>query len=634
MSASQFFRSDFLIPNTIGTCSEVPTDNYSIKSLKWIKYISTRENINIKHACNGGEVAVVANGTKYKVDGYCEETKTIYQFHGCYFHGCRYCYDELTLNTISQHNMGYLYNRTKYIEDNLKSAGYKLVIIWEHDFDKNSLMKNITLTEYELIEPPKIRDSFYGGRCEPIKLIYDFNKKHEKGKYIDVVSLYPTVMYYDKYPIGHPKKILKPKEYDSNWFGLIYCKVVPPRGLYIPVLPYKQKTKEAQKLVFGLCRTCMNSMNDKCSHHKNEKCNLECKTKGCQQCKNTRRIMKNNCQNCYQLRNLNCVHSDSQRAITGFWTTIETDKALEKGYKIDEIYEVWHFENTSTDIFKGYIRKFLKIKLESSKFTCSEEEYRSKAKKFDIELDELKENPGLRFISKICLNSLWGKFGQNPKVSHKEYIDNEADFYKIVLNDKIEKIGICFLNENLVYANYESKDEFLKVKYDANIFIACFTSSWARLRLYDMADKLGKNICYCDTDSVVYIENDETKEIAEKYIGNSLGEWTDELEGKHMDFWCCAQAKDYGYILNDGKQAGKVKGFRVSGETEQKMTNEQRVNLIKGAVDAVDINYNQFVIKNCEIFTKRMVKQWAFKFDKRMIRHVSENEIDTIPYGY
>ena len=29
-----------------------------------------------------------------------------------------------------------------------------------------------------------------------------------------------------------------------------------------------------------------------------------------------------------------------------------------------------------------------------------------------------------------------------------------------------------------------------------------------------------------------------------------------------------------------------------------------------------------------------MVKEWAFKFDKRMIRTVSENEIDTLPYGY
>jgi hypothetical protein len=276
----------------------------------------------------------------------------------------------------------------------------------------------------------------------------------------------------------------------------------------------------------------------------------------------------------------------------------------------------------------------MKIKLETSSFTCDEKVYRDKAREFGIELGELKENPGLRFIAKICLNSLWGKFGQNPKVKHTEYIDSEKDFYRVILDDQIENIGLCFLNDNMVYASYEKKDEFVKVSYNANIFIACFTSSWARLRLYNMLDKLGENVCYCDTDSVVYIENDQTKAIVDQHIGDGLGEWTDELGGNYMDFWCCAQAKDYGYILDNGKHAGKVKGFRVTAETENKMTNEQRIQLIKGAINHVDINYSQFMIKNCEITTKSMVKHWAFKFDKRMIRKVSDNEINTFPYGY
>jgi hypothetical protein len=92
----------------------------------------------------------------------------------------------------------------------------------------------------------------------------------------------------------------------------------------------------------------------------------------------------------------------------------------------------------------------MKIKLETSKFTCNEEEYKLKARKFGITLGELKENPGLRFISKMCLNSLWGKFGQNPKVKHTEYIDNEKDFCRVILDDKIEQISLCFLNDNMV----------------------------------------------------------------------------------------------------------------------------------------------------------------------------------------
>jgi len=131
-------------------------------------------------------------------------------------------------------------------------------------------------------------------------------------------------------------------------------------------------------------------------------------------------------------------------------------------------------------------------------------------------------------------------------------------------------------------------------------------------------------------DSIVYIENEETKKIVDQYIGEGLGECTDELEGNHMKFWCSAQAKDYGYILNNGNQAGKVKGFKVNAESEQKMTSKQRVKLIKGPVNNTDINYN----RDCKIITKHMVKQRAFKFDKGMIRTISENEIDTLPYGY
>jgi len=359
-----------------------------------------------------------------------------------------------------------------------------------------------------------------------------------------------------------------------------------------------------------------------------------CTTKKCENCKATRKIAKQNCNACYNVRNGECLHSDEERSITGFWCTNEIDKALEKGYIIQDIYEVLHFENTSTELWKGYIRKFLKIKMEASKFDCSEEEYREKARKLGIALGVLEYNPGLRFIAKICLNSLWGKFGQVPKHRQNEYIDTEADFYRIVLDDKIESLSLSFLNDAMVYASYEIKNEFVRQNYNTNIYIACFTTSWARLRLYDMIDRLGRNVCYMDTDSVVYIEDDSTQYIAEKYTGDSLGEWTDELEGKHIELWACAQSKDYGYILNDGTYKGKVKGFRVTADTEEKMTHEARVNLITGAISKVEINYFQFNIERSKIFTKQMAKQWSFQFDKRMVRVISENEIDTLPYGF
>src|SRR5207244_7501514 len=271
---------------------------------------------------------------KYKVDVYCKKSNYVFQFHGCFYHGCPKCYNGHEINEKTGIYMYILYQNTLRIENLIKSLGFNLITIWEHDFDNDREMKSTNLNTIDLVEPPKIRDSFFGGRCEPIKLLHNFKDNNQKGKYIDIVSLYPTVMYYDKYPVGHPTKIIKPQFYDPKWFGFIYCKILPPRGLYLPVLPYKQKAKQSHKLLFGLCRSCMQNIELKCTHHGNSKCHQECIAKSCNDCKSQRKLKKQTCNICYSIRNGDCLHKDNERSITGFWCTIEVQKALEKGYKI------------------------------------------------------------------------------------------------------------------------------------------------------------------------------------------------------------------------------------------------------------------------------------------------------------
>lgn len=126
---------------------------------------------------------------------------------------------------------------------------------------------------------------------------YDF-KESEKGRYVDFCSLYPTVQYYKKYPVGHPTKILNPETIYRSWFGFIKCKVNPPRGLYYPVLPVKTLCGNAGKLLFPLCRSCAKE-----------------------------KIQK-------------CTHTDEERSFVGTWCTNELFKALDKGYSVENIYEV------------------------------------------------------------------------------------------------------------------------------------------------------------------------------------------------------------------------------------------------------------------------------------------------------
>ena len=172
--------------------------------------------------------------------------------------------------------------------------------------------------------PLNPRDAFFGGQTNVTKLKYDF-KPDEKGRYVDFVSLYPTVNFFKEYPVGHPTKIYNPKCHDSNWHGFIQCKIEPPRGLYHPVLPVRLKCGKAIKLLFPLCRTCA-------ALQQQEK----------------------------------CEHSPDERVFTGTWCPNEVALALTKGYRIIGIYEVWHFVKTSGTLFRDYVRDFMKLKMESS----------------------------------------------------------------------------------------------------------------------------------------------------------------------------------------------------------------------------------------------------------------------------
>ena len=225
-------------------------------------------------------------------------------------------------------------------------------------------------------------------------------------------------------------------------------------------------------------------------------------------------------------------------------------KALEKGYKIEKIYEVWHFPETSCDLFKGYIRKFMKIKLESSELkTGPEMKYKSKEQfkqiveeRLGIELclQSMKFNPGRRAIAKMCLNSLWGKFGQRNNMKQHKYVTEPKEFYKILLNEKIDNLFIQFLTEDMVQMTYDLKNQFVDNSNDTNIFIAAFTTSHARLKLYDVLDTLGEQVLGFDTDSVWYVQRPGGKTIE---TGDMLGELTDELGGDKIVEWCGTGAK-------------------------------------------------------------------------------------------
>ena len=62
-------------------------------------------------------------------------------------------------------------------------------------------------------------------------------------RYVDFTSLYPWCNKMTRTVVGHPRIITENFEDISTYFGMIKCTVLPPRGLFHPVLPYRTQGK-------------------------------------------------------------------------------------------------------------------------------------------------------------------------------------------------------------------------------------------------------------------------------------------------------------------------------------------------------------------------------------------------------
>ena len=90
----------------------IKTDNFSKTSIMWLDYTADKNKIKIQHALNGGEKQLTINNQIYKVDSYGKENNTVYEFYGCFWHGCPNCYKSNIINNKNQKDMGTLNKNT------------------------------------------------------------------------------------------------------------------------------------------------------------------------------------------------------------------------------------------------------------------------------------------------------------------------------------------------------------------------------------------------------------------------------------------------------------------------------------------------------------------------------------------
>jgi hypothetical protein len=180
----------------------------------------------------------------------------VFCFNGCFRHG-HHCLNngDVPIAGTSFETLQDTYNRTMVRLDKILSAGYVCHVVWEREFDK-ILKENPALETCDKEEPLIIRHSLYGGRTEATKLYYKTDD-HTRVKYNEIMSLYPYICKYFKFPIGHPTLYVGSECANTTnrlqKEGVISCRILAKNtSLYQRTLPYTCRNN----LIFAFCRTC------------------------------------------------------------------------------------------------------------------------------------------------------------------------------------------------------------------------------------------------------------------------------------------------------------------------------------------------------------------------------------------
>ena len=170
--------------------------------------------------------------------------------------------------------------------------------------------------------------------------------------------------------------------------------------------------------------------------------------------------------------------------------------ALRHGYSVLEVGELWHWEQRTTELFKGYIKTFLKSKTEASGWPVDCGDDPAKRASFianfeareGVQLDEnnMAKNEGLRFISKLLLNSFWGYLGMRDNLPQIEYVDNYGRLLQLINSETVTVEDVCMVGDDLVVVQYRDKDEFVTESPNTNVILAAITTAHARCCLYEV----------------------------------------------------------------------------------------------------------------------------------------------------
>ena len=110
---------------------------------------------------------------------------------------------------------------------------------------------------------------------------------------------------------------------------------------------------------------------------------------------------------------------------------------------------------------------------------------------------------------------------------------------------------------------------------------------------------------------------------------------TDELSGKGITNFVSTGPKSYSSKYGDDDEKSAIKGFTLNHENSSILNHNSMSKIVRKQIRELTIvNENKITQKNREIVNEYREKVFKFRYDKRVIRQINEDHIDTLPYGY
>ena len=492
------------------------------------------------------------------------------------------------------------------------SAGFKVHVLWECVFHKKYSLDDSFkefIDQCDIQSPLKPGEALFGGRNEVFSM-YRKISEPEEINYVDFCSLYPAVMCSEQYPLRYPTNITlnPPKSELDHCFGLVKAVILPPQKLPIPVLPVRHE--EGGKIFYTLCWKCSSTLNV-----------------------------------------FPCFHTDEERQFTGTYTSFELLNAVDHGYKIIKILELWDWDssNRSKTVFENYIKVFFKMKLASEGFPSSATTELQKAQycaeinqrnQLDISPAEITNNPGLKNTAKRLINSLWGKLAVKPGKPQTKYITEPEEFFDLLRNEEFDINDVVHVSPDMLLVTYLVKGK--KPSVFTNVVIASMVTSYARCWLYNkcIAKLQPWQIHYVDTDSIIYSAIPDLPILT---VGKGLGELTDEIVSQFgvkdtIGIWCATGNKSYAFQLknNTDKSVVKVKGFTLGlvANALCDIDMKQMVEMVQKHPDTIlPITQSDLFVKDRKhgrISTKPRVKLFQYNYMNKILLP----NYKTKPYGF